>query len=868
MQYSIIVYESGSEHWISITCPHGESIKGLKFRLQEKTGLKPSDQTITIGGSEWPLGDDELVSQHRHFNFILNVSPDAQRFIPVFFRGTKYVVPVGFHSSFWDLKKKLCLEVDPELHELTVRGVPIEDWRFPSRFELSEEFPIHLVPLAPGKLITIRDFPAGKTFQVQPTPNQTLGELKPKLEGIIGLPKRLLTLRGQGPLPLADHVKISDVQGQICVYYPDDAKYDIFIVNNTKPGTVPEFPLKTGPGPALEFSIRVTATLGDVKEEIRSAMGIPIERQNLSCQGTLYRSNAEYLRSLDNWNRKSFSLEILKPVSVAEAGFLQKFTVYNGQTKEEYTLSCASGDTIHALKRQLESKIGIHAKNISFMCDGQTLCDDTPSYVPVGRITFSYDRDSKCDVIVGDRTDPRNAVEFIATVTLESTISDLAAVSSRIIGHPVDAQQFSFGGKACPANAKIGSFNVPLRKYFVLVEKRKPHENEPTCDVVVYNKSNPALSVPFYTSAQIGSSIADLKASISKQQGYPIGNQLIFFNDVLCSDDSTISTQRRVFSLKVTSHKTHPDQTIGVSVKRTIQDRFDQNGEPFTMDVEFPAQATVRMLKSLILEKTGYPIEEQLLTSNGKELSDGDQAKSTAQNMVIVLTKSMPRLVPAPVGYPRPRLREEGSPGLIPHNPIVVPTDIHQVGSGAHLPERDRCASPDQTLEVKRDARSHPIIKQWLDIHNKNPVPRESETLSLLRQIGSLVDAAATKHEKEIVEMRERADDSGHRYVDLETELSSVRCELRMTKEQSNALNETMKKELDSSKRKVKKLRKKLKAASEEKEKECSICMEDPPNIAFIPCGHMHVCARCAPQFKLCPHCSQAITGTLKVFAD
>ncbi|XP_071114616.1 baculoviral IAP repeat-containing protein 3-like [Haliotis cracherodii] len=45
----------------------------------------------------------------------------------------------------------------------------------------------------------------------------------------------------------------------------------------------------------------------------------------------------------------------------------------------------------------------------------------------------------------------------------------------------------------------------------------------------------------------------------------------------------------------------------------------------------------------------------------------------------------------------------------------------------------------------------------------------------------------------------------------------------------------------------------------------CKICLEDPANIVFLPCGHLVACAVCAPALERCPVCRTHIRGSVRV---
>lgn len=48
--------------------------------------------------------------------------------------------------------------------------------------------------------------------------------------------------------------------------------------------------------------------------------------------------------------------------------------------------------------------------------------------------------------------------------------------------------------------------------------------------------------------------------------------------------------------------------------------------------------------------------------------------------------------------------------------------------------------------------------------------------------------------------------------------------------------------------------------------KKCKICFENEYNTAFIPCGHIIACAKCASSVATCPMCRKAFTNIAKVY--
>ena len=39
----------------------------------------------------------------------------------------------------------------------------------------------------------------------------------------------------------------------------------------------------------------------------------------------------------------------------------------------------------------------------------------------------------------------------------------------------------------------------------------------------------------------------------------------------------------------------------------------------------------------------------------------------------------------------------------------------------------------------------------------------------------------------------------------------------------------------------------------------CTICLDQPPDVVFLPCGHLTACGKCAASLSKCPICRGAI---------
>ncbi|XP_074867925.1 baculoviral IAP repeat-containing protein 7 [Carettochelys insculpta] len=51
-----------------------------------------------------------------------------------------------------------------------------------------------------------------------------------------------------------------------------------------------------------------------------------------------------------------------------------------------------------------------------------------------------------------------------------------------------------------------------------------------------------------------------------------------------------------------------------------------------------------------------------------------------------------------------------------------------------------------------------------------------------------------------------------------------------------------------------------------QEERMCKVCMDKDVSIVFVPCGHLVVCAECAPSLRQCPICRAVVRGSVKTF--
>ena len=76
----------------------------------------------------------------------------------------------------------------------------------------------------------------------------------------------------------------------------------------------------------------------------------------------------------------------------------------------------------------------------------------------------------------------------------------------------------------------------------------------------------------------------------------------------------------------------------------------------------------------------------------------------------------------------------------------------------------------------------------------------------------------------------------------------------------------TTKKTLETASERVQRevMRRELAAVPEEQT--CAICLDRPPNVTFVPCGHKMTCEQCAARVTECPNCRAPILHRQRTF--
>jgi hypothetical protein len=71
----------------------------------------------------------------------------------------------------------------------------------------------------------------------------------------------------------------------------------------------------------------------------------------------------------------------------------------------------------------------------------------------------------------------------------------------------------------------------------------------------------------------------------------------------------------------------------------------------------------------------------------------------------------------------------------------------------------------------------------------------------------------------------------------------------------------TTKKTLETASERVQRevMRRELAAVPRVEEQTCAICLDRPPNVTFVPCGHKMTCEQCAERVRECPSCRAPI---------
>jgi hypothetical protein len=80
--------------------------------------------------------------------------------------------------------------------------------------------------------------------------------------------------------------------------------------------------------------------------------------------------------------------------------------------------------------------------------------------------------------------------------------------------------------------------------------------------------------------------------------------------------------------------------------------------------------------------------------------------------------------------------------------------------------------------------------------------------------------------------------------------LDTMQSDLASTKKTLETASERVQREV---------VRRELAAVPRAEEQTCAICLDRPPNVTFVPCGHKMTCEQCAARVTECPSCRRPI---------
>ena len=87
--------------------------------------------------------------------------------------------------------------------------------------------------------------------------------------------------------------------------------------------------------------------------------------------------------------------------------------------------------------------------------------------------------------------------------------------------------------------------------------------------------------------------------------------------------------------------------------------------------------------------------------------------------------------------------------------------------------------------------------------------------------------------------------------------LDTMQSDLATTKRTLETASERVQREV---------MRRELAAVPSAEEQTCAICLDRPPNVTFVPCGHKMTCEQCAERVRECPSCRAPIRLRQRTF--
>eukprot|EP00980_Cylindrotheca_fusiformis_P025861 scaffold14741_cov135-Cylindrotheca_fusiformis.AAC.11 len=532
-----------------------DTIEDVKQKVEDDIGMPVPDQRMLFEGEELndPATLDDYDVKNGDTLFL-----DPMKIFVKHWNGKVLTFDVQPDDTIDDIKTRVedKEDIPKDQQRLTFGGQPLDkDNKTLRDYGIRHESTLDLEPMQ----IYVKT-PEGKTIPLQVEPNDTVEDVKKKVEQKAGIPVDDQTLLFDGD-ELDDPTTLSD--------------------NNIKHGdTLNLAPMKIyvkhWDGSVITLDVQPDDTLGDVKAKVADKKDIPPDQQRLTFNDKPLKKNKKSLRDIGIKNKDTL---VLHPMQI--------FVKTPDGTK--IPIDVEPDDTVKSVKKKVEDETGIPVPDQTLRFNGDEL-DDPTTMVDNG-IKHGDVLDLDPMKIFVKKPD---GTKIELTVDPSNTVSDVKDMVEDKEGIPVDEQTLLFKKDKLDDPTTLADNNIKNGDTLTLAPMQ------------IYVRHWDGTVIPL--DVQPGDTLRSVKSKVDDKTDIPPDQQRLTFNDKPLTKDKK--------SLRDLGIK-HKDTLVLEPMQIFVR---TPDGKKIPIDVE--PDDTVHMVKKKVEDETGLPVPTQTLRFDGDKLDD------------------------------------------------------------------------------------------------------------------------------------------------------------------------------------------------------------------------------------------------------